>query len=269
MVNTNTGLPGNLATPVVDKNTGLATPIWLNFFLSLWTRTGGATGTPTLILDSFSSVPGSTLYRGLATWLGLAPGAQYKVLRMGAAFPEWDTLDGNSFGAQAAGSFFAGPTAGANAIPTFKNPLGAFPGTNTNDNAVAGNIGEYVFSQVASGAAVVLSSGVAADITSIPLTAGDWDVWGNVASAPAGSSTTSVIRGWINTASATDPGQPNAGAYCLQQGAIAAGLGQVLPTGATRISLGAGGGTVYLSTKITFATSTMGAYGFLGARRAR
>lgn len=107
-------------------------------------------------------------------------------------------------------------------------------------------------------------------MTSINLTAGDWDVWANVGTAPAGGTTTSIIRAWINTASATDPGAPNAGAYVLEQQAIGAGLGQVMPVGMTRITVPAGPAqAVYLSAQVTFAVPTLGAYGSLQARRAR
>lgn len=49
-------------------------------------------------------------------------------------------------------------------------------GTTTNDNAAAGEIGEFLSSTNSTGTS--LSSGVTANITSVPLTAGDWDVWG-------------------------------------------------------------------------------------------
>src|SRR5690349_16625741 len=51
-------------------------------------------------------------------------------------------------------------------------------GTATNDDAAAGKIGEYIESEVLSGSAVSLTTNTAANITSISLTAGDWDVWG-------------------------------------------------------------------------------------------
>lgn len=275
MVNATTGLPGALSSPMVDQK-GYLTPIWWQFINNLWIRTGANSGTPTLILDTISSTVGAMLYRGASIWQGLTPGAKFKVLRMGAQFPEWDSLDGNSFGSQPQSSFFVSPSAGAGnasfrtlATADLSPIAGEFPGTATNDNAAAGNIGEYTSSQIASGAAVALVSGTPKDITSLALTAGDWDVWANVGSAPAGTTTTSIIRAWINTASATDPGAPNAGAYVLEQLAIAAGLSQLKPVGMIRVSVPAGGATVYLSTSMAFAVSTMGAFGFLGARRAR
>lgn len=54
---------------------------------------------------------------------------------------------------------------------------GQLPGTATNDNAAAGDVGEYVTSGQVSG--VGLSNNTPTNITSISLTAGDWEVSGN------------------------------------------------------------------------------------------
>ena len=274
MAQTLTGFPGVPQSRILRPNGDLDNQ-WFQFFNVLFQRTGGQSGSPTLILDNIGNTPGSLLYRAALAWLTLAPAAQYRVLRMGVSFPQWDALDGNSFGSQAAAKFFASPS-GAPGIAAFRqlatadlSPIkGQFPGTATNDAAAAGNVGEFISSQIGSGAPVGLTSGAAADITSIALTPGDWDVWANVATAPNAATTASLIRSWINTASATDPGAPNNGAYLLQQQSFAAGLAQVAPVGRMRLSLN-GNTTVYLSINVTFAVNTMGAYGFLGARRAR
>ena len=52
--------------------------------------------------------------------------------------------------------------------------------TNTNDNASAGQLGEFISSVIPSGSAVVVGSNAVTNITSISLTEGDWDVWSNV-----------------------------------------------------------------------------------------
>ena len=49
-------------------------------------------------------------------------------------------------------------------------------GTTTNDSASAGDVGQYVESVVTSGSAVTLTDATWTNITSISLTAGDWDV---------------------------------------------------------------------------------------------
>ena len=266
------------SSPLVGPDGRSVNTPWYSFFVSIFNALGGAGGSASALLDTLSSIPGSMLLRGVASWAGLLPGAHNAVLRMGVTYPEWDTLDGNSFAPQAQNTLFAGPAAGANAAPSFRklasadlaNVAGQIPGTGTNDNAAAGDVGEYVASQVISGAAVALGSGNAADITHITLSAGDWDVWGLISTLPAGTTTQSDIRGWTNTISATDPLPPNSGAYAETQMAIGAGLAQTLPIGMQRISVANGvNQNVYLSAEVTFATSTLGAFGFIGARRVR
>src|SRR5262249_6297435 len=58
-------------------------------------------------------------------------------------------------------------------------PSSSIVGTTTNDDAPEGNIGELLSSFIASGSAVSLTTGVAANITSILITPGDWDVTAN------------------------------------------------------------------------------------------
>lgn len=61
-------------------------------------------------------------------------------------------------------------------IPDTVNNNGQRTGTATSDNADAGNVGEYVSSLMAAGSAVALTTATPASMTSISLTAGDWDV---------------------------------------------------------------------------------------------
>lgn len=137
-------------------------------------------------------------------------------------------------------------------------------GTNTNDTAAGGYVGEFTSSNVAAGSAVSLTDSVAANVTSISLSAGDWFVYGNVGFTLSVSAT--VIQAWISTTSATAPTTPGSGGYSIL---AASGFlsGSLLPISGIRISL-ASTTTVYLGTFATF-TGTGAAYGFIGARRAR
>lgn len=141
-------------------------------------------------------------------------------------------------------------------------------GSVTNDNAPAGAIGEYISSTVLIGSAVTLTSAASANVTSISLTPGDWDVSGNVF-LHITSGFASNFQAWVNTTSATAPTSPGAGAKNVL---VATGLelidGASLITGATRISL-ASTTTVYLGTFAIFSNNPVTAYGFIGARRAR
>ena len=121
MTNFNQGVPAVPYVAMVDDNRNPTGP-WYSFFVSLYNRSGGATpsNSASAILDSITNAIGSILYRGASAWQGLAPGSEYEVLRMGSEFPEWDTLDGNSFGDQSAAEFFASPS-NAPGIPSFRS----------------------------------------------------------------------------------------------------------------------------------------------------
>ncbi len=138
-------------------------------------------------------------------------------------------------------------------------------GTSTNNDAAGGFVGEYISSSIAA-AGVSVSNNTATDITSISLTAGDWDVSGLIITNPAAGTTTALTIGWVSATSATVPTAPNGGAYGINGSSTASATG--VTTGMKRISL-ATTTTIYLSTFLTFAVSTMQAYGFIGARRAR
>ena len=76
-------------------------------------------------------------------------------------------------------------------------------GTTTNNSAQAGSVGEYIESRVVQGSAVALTTATDTNVTSISITAGDWDVGGLIAFD--GNSTTLVQNalGGASTTSAT------------------------------------------------------------------
>lgn len=152
--------------------------------------------------------------------------------------------------------------------PTIATP--AISGVTNASNASAGNVGEVISSSVVSGSQVSLTSTTAANVTSISLTAGDWDVTGTVVLNPAGTTTVTAIAGGISTTSATLVTTPDA------NGLPTVNIAATLTTGAVqRLSIAtyrinvSSTTTVYLVAQSTFATSTMGAFGAIVARRAR
>jgi hypothetical protein len=78
--------------------------------------------------------------------------------------------------------------------------LNGEPGTGS---AAVGEVGEYVEATVASGSAVALTSGAAKTVTSITLTAGDWDVSGQVAFSSTGTTSFTIIAGSLSTTTDT------------------------------------------------------------------
>ena len=156
----------------------------------------------------------------------------------------------------------------ANTI-TFSPTTAGIVGTTTNNNTVAGNIGEYVesvFSNVAAGA-----TGVIIDATSISLTAGDWDVtlnilasentgsgtsttWSTGISQTSGNSITGLVLGSNYAASMSGfAGATNNGFNCIA---------------AYRQSL-SGTTTIYAKAVINYPSGTWGWFGRLSARRMR
>jgi hypothetical protein len=146
---------------------------------------------------------------------------------------------------------------------------GPLAGTTTNDNAAAGKVGEYIESDIALGSAISLTTNVAANITSISLTAGDWDVSaiGRIHSNNASTSFTNGIASISQvsaTLNASDAASVATPATVPGNGVNYCALG-VPPT---RITLSATT-TVYLVSRSAFTVSTAQAYGKISARRAR
>lgn len=138
-------------------------------------------------------------------------------------------------------------------------------GTTTNDNATAGNIGEYIESNITSGSAVSLTTATPADVTSISLTAGDWDVEGTVGFTITGA-TTENFRSGSNTTSATFGGDNTYTYVPIIAAAFTNELRGLIPT--RRYSL-SGTTTIYLIGQANFSAGSVDAYGLIRARRVR
>lgn len=149
-------------------------------------------------------------------------------------------------------------------------PSASVIGTTTNDNAATGYVGEYLESEVLQASAVSLSSGdPPINITSISLTAGDWDVSGTVSFVPAASTSVTQYVATVNSTSATLPTASGKGAYSIRSmAAQVPNAADYVPTGNRRVSI-ASTTTFYLIARSTFTVSTMQAFGIITARRAR
>lgn len=174
---------------------------------------------------------------------------------------------------------------GASFVTTFNGRVGAvvpvqgdyptslIPGTTTNDNAVAGNIGQIISSTIPESSGIAIGSGGQANITSISLTAGDWDVTGiAIILAP----NTATVLPWygvaISTTSNSVPalttGTPSSIQVMLN---VAGNLMPRIstPVGPLRISLAATT-TVYLVGELaTWSGGNVTFYGTIMARRIR
>src|SRR5258708_684167 len=139
---------------------------------------------------------------------------------------------------------------------------------NAGGNAAAGAIGEYVSSTIAQGAAVGLTTATSANMTSISLTAGDWEVSGVIAFQFGATTSYTNLVGGVSSVSATLPAQEIT--FDLEQPATIPTAGKdmsfVMPT--TRISI-ASTTNIFAVAQGTFTASTLKAYGILRARRVR
>mgnify|MGYP001576872404 CR=1 FL=1 len=146
-------------------------------------------------------------------------------------------------------------------------------GTVTNDSAGAGQVGEFITTAVLVGSAVAPTNDTGANVGSISLTAGDWDVSSQVDFILTGATSTSHRSG-ISLTSATLPGQ--AGGSGLGTDALAilpmptTGLSGTLTQSVApvRVSIAATT-TVYLVAQAAFSVGSESAYGTIRARRAR
>jgi len=148
-------------------------------------------------------------------------------------------------------------------------------GAQINENT-AGNVGEFISSSV-SRPGIVLVAGIGLTITSINLTAGDWDIAGCVGYAPTGTTEIDTFDAAISDANNT---MQDAETCIVSNTSGLMQVSQSVPTASTfqsDLSLNipmhrcriTGNTTFYLVARAAFAVSTLGAYGSLWARRVR
>jgi len=160
----------------------------------------------------------------------------------------------------------SGGTTSANFTSTGTSILG----TTTNDNAASGYVGQYVSSTVAYGSRATLTQGVTYNLTSISLTAGDWDV--SAQGLVEGTGSTATYYYAMVAASSTGTGDIGAG---LDVATIAPLNNSIWTTTdwniiapVVRFSL-ASTTTVYLRVRAASSASGLVAWGQISARRIR
>ena len=142
---------------------------------------------------------------------------------------------------------------------------GMWLGVSDGSDAAAGQIGEFVSSVVVY-PGVAIANNIPGNVTSLPLTAGDWDVRGEVW-FQLGTGVTGSLVGGISTASASIP-TPGTGSRATIIATFTTNSGQVLALAPSRVSLAAAA-TVYLVALCGFNTGSTSAYGRIEARRVR
>lgn len=158
-------------------------------------------------------------------------------------------------------AFGAGGTIGAVGYSS----TGQVAATATNDDAATGKVGEFLSQTVAFASRISLSSNTPANIASLSLTAGDWDVSGVVVASMTSATSTSLTLG-IGTASAT---VGPIGTYTqLNPATTTASYQYFYPTPTVRVSISSTS-TVYLVVNVIFSAGTIDGFGYIRARRVR
>lgn len=145
---------------------------------------------------------------------------------------------------------------------------GDIPGTTTNDNAAAGRVGEYVEAIVTSASPVALVTATAKTVTSISLTAGDWDVFGQAGFTKAATTVIIYAVGSISLTDNTLGTEPRRVGIAYADAGVDVANDLMLGLPVTRISVAATT-TVYLVHIAGFGTDTCSGFGRLSARRVR
>lgn len=145
----------------------------------------------------------------------------------------------------------------------------AVQGVSDGSNASAGYVGEFVTASVFA-SPVNITTLTATDMTSISLTSGDWDVWGNIYFTGAVSTVVNQLNAWVSSTSASYPNgvtlsrQDYGDTGSSSTGGVAMGL----PISPLRFSLSSTT-TIYISGYTKFSISTLSMIGFISARRVR
>lgn len=145
----------------------------------------------------------------------------------------------------------------------------SYQGTATADTALAGTIGELKTASLLFASTLSLTTTVAANITSVSLTAGDWEVSGQINFIPANTATVASLIGGFSATSAVQPSVDSVGGWASDGEVFtSAGATSTLTIPDARFSLAATT-TVFLVATATFAISTCTGYGNIRARRSR
>lgn len=135
-------------------------------------------------------------------------------------------------------------------------------------NALAGEIGEYIESVVVSGSAVPLVTATAKTVTSITLSAGDWDIDAIGYTLPAGTTSLTSNVASISLVTNTIDGTPGRVNGLTYTAVVTGGAAQSMVIAPYRFSI-SGSTTIFMIVQASFTVSTASAYGIIRARRAR
>lgn len=152
----------------------------------------------------------------------------------------------------------------------FVPSTGGIIGTTTNDNAGAGFVGEFISSNIPSASAFALVSTVTVNITSILVSAGDWQIDALISTQAGALTQTSALITSVSLVSntMTPDTSPNSSFAGFNSHAGDPNQNHVLPLGSCRISV-AVPTTIYLVVQAIFSGGGLLGSGWISARRVR
>ncbi len=275
-------LAGTPTAGLLLKSGASGAPSWLATVNSAGLLTNGSglpgwvayTGTGAPVLANTPTLITPNL--GLAKYSGLVPTANgnalasadgiqaLAILNSGGASVNYFQL-APSITTQAPILAVAGSDANINMTLNSKGTGGVtIRGTSAGGNAASGYVGETVSSSVLFASAVSVSNNTARDVTSISLTAGDWDIHGNIFISTSGAAT--VYEAWSSNTSATAPDPSLLNAFVVAASVGSGDIGLSIPYRRVNITTTT---TVYLSCLVAFSSGACTACGNIYARRAR
>jgi hypothetical protein len=196
-------------------------------------------------------------------------GNRNKIVTTAASFGQATTFTIPDPGAATANFLLSGLA--INSVPsiTFSSTSGII-GTTTNNNAAAGSVGEFISSVIAQASSVSLSNNSVVSVANISLTAGDWDLYGNVNLNGNALTILQYYTCWVGVGSPSSPdpslfvgesyGVAGLAVFAENQVGMAAPFARVSVSGTTN---------AYIGVQAGFTTSTATACGGIFARRVR
>lgn len=210
-----------------------------------------------------SNAVNTLLYASSANAMAALATANSSVLvTSSGGVPSWSTTLPS--GLSATNLSLTTPTLGAATATsiTFSPTTGGIVGTTTNDSAGAGFVGQVISNQVINSSAVSLTNNTPKNVTTLSLTAGDWDIFGGAYFTFGGTATQCMIA-----ISSSNAGFPDQSLIAQLQGTLSI-TSQGLSAIPYTVSL-SGSATYYLVAEALFSTSTATVCGIITARRAR
>lgn len=288
----------SVATSATTHSITWQTPIQTTDLVSLEVQVGGSGQfVPVLVRDLNNDWQPYEYQNGVSYGLGIqwSSSTTATIVRFGtyaannstfgAAGIAWDSADKYRLRKMAGGQAVGFGNVAQSSSGLVKS-AGQLLGTNTNDSAGTGYVGEYLsnnksadltITAVTSGnafdvdSAASVSGGTTTGATGITLTAGDWDISGQLYIEFTSVTSVQYIRGWIGTAGGNvTTGRDLSTNFAAITAALSTTGGNAIAIPTFRVSLAATT-TYYLKGQIgwTVGAGSTGARGIIRARRVR